>query len=72
MNAMKELLRTNNLVRIAWIQSALAAEGIDTVLLDSHMSVIEGSIGALPRRLMVRDADHARAKDVLRAEGELP
>ncbi len=69
---MKELLRTNDLVRIAWLQVALAAEGIEAVILDAHTSVIEGSIGALPRRIMVRDADFPRAEAVLRAAGELP
>ena len=34
--------------------------------MDVHMSVLEGSIGILPRRLMVRDADHFRAAAILR------
>src|SRR5205085_6952987 len=37
-----------------------------------HMSIVEGSIGALPRRLMVEDDDHASALRVLVEAGELP
>lgn len=69
---MKELLRSNDLVRIGWIQSALAFEGITAFVLDAHASVIEGSIGALPRRIMVSDADFERAEALMRAAGELP
>lgn len=60
---MVELLRSNDPVWISWVEAALKAEGIETFLLDQHMSVMEGSIGALPRRLMVagNDADRARA-----------
>ena len=69
---MKELLRTNDAVRLSWLQSVLAESGIETVVLDNHTSIIEGSIGAIPRRLMVADSDHARAAAVLRAaEAEL-
>jgi hypothetical protein len=50
---MRELLRTNDLVHISWAQAMLAAEGIACVLLDDHISGVEGSIGAIPRRLMV-------------------
>jgi len=69
---MKELLRTNDLVRLTWLEAALAETGIKTFVLDSHTSVIEGSIGALPRRIMVSDADFERACALLRAVGELP
>jgi hypothetical protein len=40
------------------------------VLLDQHISAIEGSIGAFPRRLAVRDEDAAAAERVLRDSGE--
>ena len=45
----------------------LDADGIDAVVLDTHTSIIEGSIGAIPRRLMVATADHARAQALLAA-----
>jgi len=70
--AMKELVRTNDAVRLSWLQAVLADAGIETLVLDSHTSIVEGSIGAIPRRLMVADADHSRASAALRqAEAEL-
>jgi hypothetical protein len=67
---MKELVRTNDSVRLSWIEAMLAAAGIEVVVLDAHTSIIEGSIGAIPRRLMVGDADHRRAVEMLAAAGE--
>jgi hypothetical protein len=61
---MLELLRSNDLVHLSWAQAALSAAGIETVVLDAHVSGVEGNIGAFPRRLMVVDDDlleHARA-----------
>lgn len=62
---MVELLRSNDLVHLSWARALLAAEGIDTLMLDSHMSSIEGSIGVLPRRLMVPEDDLERARRIL-------
>jgi hypothetical protein len=62
---MKELLRTNDLVRLSWIQALLADAGIETLVLDQHTSLVEGSIGAIPRRLMVAARDHARAHQLI-------
>jgi hypothetical protein len=62
---MRELLRSNDLVHLSWARAMLAAEGIDSVLLDDHVSGVEGSIGAIPRRLMVADEAFDRAKQVL-------
>jgi hypothetical protein len=68
---MKELLRTNDTVRLSWLQALLSSAGIETVVLDRHTSIIEGSIGAIPRRLMVPDEEWARARDLL-AEADKP
>jgi hypothetical protein len=69
---MKELVRTNDTVRLSWLQAVLDEAGIQTVVLDGYTSIVEGSIGAIPRRLMVADADHSRASAALRqAESEL-
>lgn len=54
---MKELLRSNDPTIIAFATSILQGEGIDWFEMDVHMSVLEGSVGILPRRLMVRDQD---------------
>ena len=67
---MRELLRSNDLVRISWIQALLSDAGIETIILDTHMSVLEGSIGILPRRVMVTADDFSRARWVLRDSGE--
>ncbi len=70
---MKELLRTNDPTLIAYATTLLEGEGIDVFQMDVHMSVLEGSIGVLPRRLMVRDADHFTASAILRDNDvELP
>lgn len=50
---MEELLRTNDITVIAYARALLQDEGIDCFELDVNMSVLEGSIGILPRRLMV-------------------
>jgi hypothetical protein len=64
---MKELLRTNDVVRLSWAQALLRDAGIDSVVLDQHTSLVEGSIGAIPRRLMVPERDHARASALVAA-----
>lgn len=66
---MRELLRTNDPTIIAWASALLDGEGIETFVLDVHMSALEGSIGILPRRMMVRQSDHFRASAVLRDNG---
>ena len=62
---MKELLRTNNVVRLSWAQALLRDAGIESVILDHHTSLVEGSIGAIPRRLMVAERDHSRARALI-------
>ena len=62
---MKELLRTNDVVKISWLKAYLADAGIEAFVLDENTSILEGSAGAIPRRLMVIDADHARARRLL-------
>jgi hypothetical protein len=62
---MKELLRSSDPTVIAFASALLEGEGIDVFPLDVHMSILEGSLGILPRRLMVRDADLWRARIVL-------
>ncbi|MFQ5466639.1 MAG: DUF2007 domain-containing protein [Kiloniellaceae bacterium] len=67
---MREILRTNDIVKLSWIQALLTDAGIQTIVLDAHTSVIEGSIGAIPRRLAVSDDDFSRARHVLETAGE--
>ena len=67
---MKELIRTNDPVLISWLLSALAQEGIEAVVLDTHASIVEGSISAIPRRVMVMDAELLPARRILAEAGE--
>ncbi len=62
---MKELLRTTDPVTISHALAVLRGEGIDCFEMDVNMSVLEGSIGILPRRLMVRADDLDEARKIL-------
>jgi len=62
---MRELLRTNDPTVIAFASALLQGEDIDCFQMDVHMSALEGSIGILPRRLMVRQSDLFRARAVM-------
>jgi len=66
---MVELVRTNDLVLVSWLTAALASEGIAAVVFDTHTSVLEGSVAAIPRRVMVEEWALARARLLLQ-EGE--
>ncbi|MBZ4690100.1 MAG: DUF2007 domain-containing protein [Cereibacter changlensis] len=66
---MKELLRTTDPTVIAFASALLQGEDIDAFAMDVHMSILEGSIGILPRRLMVRDQDLYRARIVMADNG---
>ncbi|MFO1203393.1 MAG: DUF2007 domain-containing protein [Tabrizicola sp.] len=62
---MKELLRTTDPTVIAFATVLLEGEGIAAFPLDVHMSILDGSLGMLPQRLMVADRDHFRASAIL-------
>ena len=62
---MEELLRTNDITVIAYANAILAGSGIDVFELDKNISVLEGSIGILPRRLMVRSDDLIKAQQLM-------
>lgn len=62
---MKELLRSNDLVYLSYVTHVLAEEGIAVLVFDGHMAAVEGSIGAIPRRVMVADDDFERAVRLL-------
>jgi Putative prokaryotic signal transducing protein len=69
---MQELLRTNDLVRLSWLQALLADAGIDCLVLDQYTSLVEGSIGAIQRRLMVAAHDHDRARRLVAQADDPP
>ncbi len=66
---MIELLRSNDVVTLSFVGVLLRDAGIESMLLDQHMSITEGSIGAFNRRLMVLDEDEAEARALLAAAG---
>lgn len=62
---MVELLKTNDLVLISYVLHALGEEGIAGRVFDEHTSSVEGSLGILPRRVMVEEDDLIKAKRIL-------
>jgi hypothetical protein len=66
---MIELIRTNDAVVISFAQSLLKDAGIECLVADQNMSVLDGSIGILPRRVLVPDDDADQARQLLRDAG---
>jgi hypothetical protein len=66
---MIELLRTNDAVLITAIEALLSGAKIEFVVADRHMSTLEGSIGALPRRVLVPSEKVVKARKVLTEGG---
>ncbi len=66
---MRELVRTNDAVLVSAIQALLDAAQIPHVVLDQNMSVLEGSIGILPRRLLVAEDNAEAARRLLEEAG---
>lgn len=63
--AMHELLRSNDLVLLSFLQTALEGEGLNPILLDHGMSTLDGGVIAIPRRLMVPEDEASRAKAIM-------
>ena len=66
---MKELIRTNDAVIISFVESLLKDAGIGCFVADQNMSVLDGSIGILPRRVMVVDDEVDAARRILSDAG---
>ena len=66
---MKELLRTTDPTEIAFATALLKGEGIEVFPVDVHMSVLEGGVGVLPRRLLIADRDLFMARAILTDNG---
>ena len=62
---MRELIRTNDAALLSFLQAVLADSGVEAIVLDAHTSVIEGSAGAIPRRVMVADDEFVEAGRLL-------
>jgi len=71
----EELVRTNDVVMISYIETMLKDQEINHLILDQHMSVLEGSIGMIQRRIMVESTSLHQARRLLKELGlekELP
>ena len=66
---MKELIRTNDAVVISFVESLMKDAGIGCLVADRNMSVLDGSIGVLPRRVLVADDDVDQARRILSDAG---
>ena len=66
---MIELLRTNDIVLISRIEALMAEHEIGFFVADQHMSVLEGSCGFLPRRVLIDEDDLPRARMALHYAG---
>ena len=62
---MKELLRTNDAVLISFIETVLKEAEVPFAVLDTHMSIVDGSLGILPRRIVVDDDSLKQARRLL-------
>lgn len=66
---MREIVRTNDAVLISAIEALLNGAGIDHLVVDQNMSVLEGSIGIFPRRILVGDDELHAARRLLEEAG---
>lgn len=62
---MIELIRTNDAVLLSFVSTLLKEAGIAYFVADTHMSIIEGSLGILPKRLLVEESAKDEAKQLL-------
>jgi Putative prokaryotic signal transducing protein len=66
---MKELLRSNDPVLLSYVSALMEEADIGFIVADTNMSVLEGSIGALPRRILVESARIGQARFILTEAG---
>jgi hypothetical protein len=66
---MREIVRTNDAVLVSAISALLDGANIQYLVLDQNMSVLEGSLGVLPRRILVADDEELKARRLLQEAG---
>ena len=67
---MKEIARSTDPVRLSFLTALLSDGGITAILFDTHASIVQGSIGVLPQRLMVAEDDYDEAVEILKSAEE--
>lgn len=63
---MRELTRSNNPVYLSWLSAVLNDAGIENIIFDAHTALVEGSITAIEKRLMVPEVNFNEALSLLR------
>jgi hypothetical protein len=66
----KEIARSTDPVRLSFLTALLADGGVAAILFDTHASIVQGSLGVLPQRLMVADEDYDQAVVILKSANE--
>jgi hypothetical protein len=66
---LREIMRTNDVVLVSAVGALLDGANIHYLVLDQNMSVIEGSLGVIPRRILVHEDDNLQARRVLTDAG---
>lgn len=66
---MREILRTNDVVLVSAVGALLDGANIHHLVLDQNMSVLEGSLGVIPRRILVHEDDVREARAILTEAG---
>lgn len=66
----KEIARSTDPVRLSFLTALLADGGVTAVLFDTHASIVQGSLGVLPQRLMVVDEEYDEAVEILKSAEE--
>jgi hypothetical protein len=66
----KEVARSTDPVRLSFLTALLADGGVTAILFDTHASIVQGSLGAIPQRLMVVEDEYDSAVVILKTAGE--
>ncbi len=66
---MQELLRSNDLVLLSFVQDLLNQSGIDPFLFDTHSAIMDGGVPFVQQRIMVAAKDWDKAKEILSQNG---
>jgi hypothetical protein len=62
---MREIIRTTNPALLSYVEALLNDAGLPYFVADRHISIVEGSIGAFPRRVLVAEDEEAAARQLL-------